>query len=156
MTHRHSLVREGILCGLIGASAVAVVFFVLDLARGEPLHTPRLLGTVITGEADPRLAVIKYTAVHVLSFVVFGMALTELVHLAVRSPVFRFAVVMLLVAFEFFFAGVVLLLFEGSLQSFSLPAVLAANAIAVIGMMGYLWRRHPALKRSLQREALGG
>jgi hypothetical protein len=83
------------------------------------------------------------------------MLLTELVHAAVRSPIFRFALMMLFVAFEFFFVGVSLLFLEGTASDFPLWSVLAANTIAAGAMTLYLWKRHPGLIRSFRREALG-
>ena len=47
MTGERSVLKEGIVAGLIGAAAVAVWFFVFDLARGRPLLTPGLLGALV-------------------------------------------------------------------------------------------------------------
>lgn len=155
MTHRHSLVKEGAICGLIGAGSVAVWFLVIDVLSGRPLFTPRLLGGMITGETDPTLAVVKYTALHLAAFFGFGLIVTELVHAAVRSPIFRFALMMLFVAFEFFFVGVSVVFLEGTSSDFPLWSVLAANTIAAAAITLYLWKRHPSLVRSFRGEALG-
>ena len=40
----HSIVREGLIAGFLGATAVAVWFFVVDLIGGRPLFTPNALG----------------------------------------------------------------------------------------------------------------
>ena len=155
MKHRHSLVKEGALCGLIGAAAVAGWFLAVDLLAGRPLFTPRFLGQAVTRETDPTLAVIKYTAIHLVAFLGFGLLVTELVHAAVKSPIFRFALVMLFVAFEFFFVGVALTVLEGTTGDFPVWSILAANTIATAAMGSYLWRRHPSLTRALSHEALG-
>ena len=42
-----SVLREGIIAGLIGAAVVAVWFFVYDIARGHPFRTPTLLGSFV-------------------------------------------------------------------------------------------------------------
>ena len=42
-----SVLREGIVAGLIGAAVVALWFFVYDIARGEPFRTPSLLGSFV-------------------------------------------------------------------------------------------------------------
>ena len=44
---QHSVLREGVVAGLIGAAVVAVWFFAYDTARGTPFLTPALLGTGI-------------------------------------------------------------------------------------------------------------
>ena len=41
---QHSIVREGLIAGFLGATAVAVWFFVVDLIGGRPLFTPNALG----------------------------------------------------------------------------------------------------------------
>ena len=51
-SERRSVLREGIVAGLIGAAVVAVWFFVYDLARGRPFHTPSLLGAFVFYGAD--------------------------------------------------------------------------------------------------------
>jgi len=78
---RNRILYEGILVGLAGAAAVAIWFFVYDLALATPFRTPALLGAVLfEGLRDPAALtitpgiVLKYTVVHGLAFLVFGMA----------------------------------------------------------------------------------
>src|SRR5256885_16254014 len=85
-SERRSVLREGIVAGLIGAAVVAVWFFVYDLARGRPFHTPRLLGAfVFYGAAtpappDPALgAVLGSTVLHGLAFIAFGVIAASLI-----------------------------------------------------------------------------
>src|SRR2546427_9347052 len=51
-SERRSVLREGIVAGLIGAAVVAVWFFAYDIARGRPFHTPRLLGAFVFHRVD--------------------------------------------------------------------------------------------------------
>ena len=52
-----SILREGIVAGLIGAAVVAVWFLVFDIIRGQPFLTPGLLGAaVFQGVTDPKRA----------------------------------------------------------------------------------------------------
>jgi len=44
---RRSVLREGVVAGLIGAVVVAVWFLFFDLARGRPFLTPGLLGGAV-------------------------------------------------------------------------------------------------------------
>ena len=44
MAERHNSVREGIYAGIIGATAIAVWFAVIDIVSGQPFHTPNILG----------------------------------------------------------------------------------------------------------------
>src|SRR3990170_2543737 len=77
---QRSVLREGIVAGLLGAAVVAVWFLFFDLARGRPLLTPGLLGAaVFQGVTDPiglEIApgnVLGYTLLHGLAFVAFGV-----------------------------------------------------------------------------------
>src|SRR6185369_8209805 len=65
---RRSVIREGLVVGLAGATAVAAWFLLYDLAAGVPFRTPALLGaTIFDGLRDPAALVItpglvlKYT-----------------------------------------------------------------------------------------------
>ena len=54
---RERILYEGILVGLAGAAAVAVWFFLYDLAAGMPFRAPALLGAALSSrvyEIPPR------------------------------------------------------------------------------------------------------
>ena len=160
--HHHDLFREGIIAGMIGAVAVAAWFFVTDLAQGRPLSTPSVLGQVLLFRlTDPVVSpaqlgpTVAYTLLHIGAFMLFGIALTQLVHLAMGSPLARFGLLIMGVVFELFFFFVTLALFEGTSYLFPWWSVLGANTIALVGMGFYLIRRHPGLKRQFSREPLG-
>ena len=160
--HHHDLFREGVLAGVIGAAAVAAWFFVTDMLQGRPLSTPSVLGQVILFRVTQPVVspaqigpTVAYTLLHVGAFVLFGIALTQLVHLAMGSPLARFGLMIMGVVFELFFFFVTLALFEGTSYLFPWWSVLGANTIALAGMGYYLLRRHPTLKRQFSREPLG-
>ena len=51
---RDRVLYEGVLVGLAGAAAVAIWFFLYDLALATPFRTPALLGAVLfEGLRDP-------------------------------------------------------------------------------------------------------
>lgn len=160
--HHHSIVREGVDSGLIGALAVAGWFLVLDLVNGRPLLTPSVLGQlIILGKSTPvtdRLvpeAIAAYSFLHFGAFIVFGMAVCELVHLAVKEAFFRFALMVVFVVFEVFFLGVTQIFFHNTKGQFPFWTILVANTLAAVGMGIYFWLKHPSLKRALRHEALG-
>src|SRR6266704_1178186 len=64
------VLREGVVAGLIGAVVVALWFFAIDAVQGEPLRTPKLLGTALLRQSAPTAAVLSYTVVHGLAFIV--------------------------------------------------------------------------------------
>lgn len=160
--HHHSTFKEGVTAGLLGAGAVAALFLIRDLTLGVPFLTPSVLGQVVLeGSRSPVIdqalpgAVAVYSLVHLLAFIVFGILLASFARTATTQPAFRFAVVMMFIFFEFFFAGVALMFFEATNALFPLALVLFANLLAGSAMGLYLWRHHPALRRAVQRDPLG-
>ncbi len=160
--HRHDLLREGIFTGVLGAVAVAGWFLVIDAMQGRLLATPSVLGQVILfNKPNPVITpvqmgpVVAYTLLHVGAFIGFGIAITHLVHLAMYSPLVRFALMIVAVVFELFFFMVTYALFTGTSNHFPWWSVLGANTLSLLAMSFYLMRRHPGLKRQYQREPLG-
>jgi len=157
----HSIGNEGLDVGIIGGLAVAVWFLVLDLLRGHPLQTPSLLGQVVLfGESAPQTgfvfgAFLLYTAFHFLVFALIGMGLVAVVHWSVDNPVVRYALLPIFLAFEVIFYGLLEVLSERTNELFPFWAVVGANTLAALCMGFYLWRRHPALRRSIRETPLG-
>ena len=107
---------EGVVTGIVGAAVVAIWFFAIDAIRGEPLRTPKLLGIALLRQADPGSAILAYTLLHGLAFVLFGILGAFLVAAAERQPVILFALIIVFTAFEIFFFGAVVILAQaGSL-----------------------------------------
>jgi hypothetical protein len=160
--HHHSLWSEGTDVGLIGGVLVALFFTIRDVLTERLFATPNVLGQIIVlGRGTPDLttlvpeAIWGYTAVHFAAFVVFGIALTHLVHLATREPVFRYALLSIFIVFEVFFLGVTLTISEETRALFPAWMVVSANTIAALGMGYYLWKKHPGIKRAIGRVPLG-
>src|SRR6476661_5505130 len=132
---QHSTVREGAVTGLIGAVIVAVWHFVVDTVAGQPLHTPNVLGKILLrGNLTPASGiapqpVIGFTVLHFVLYVLIGIGLVVLVHLAVRDISLRMGV--------------------------WIGLVISGSVLGVLGMAGYLWRGHPRLRRSFKEAPLG-
>jgi hypothetical protein len=150
----HGLLREGLVTGLLGAAAVALWFLLVDLLQGRPLHTPALLGAIVTGSADPslvaggerRLALTAlYTALHVLAFAAVGVVAVFLVHRAQRTPALVGLLLMLFAATEVAVVGVIALLDVHALGSLAWYQVAVGNLLAALAMGTYLVRRHAGL-----------
>ena len=157
----HSIGTEGLDVGIIGGLAVAVWFLILDVIRGHPLQTPSLLGQVVLfGDSTPQTgfvfgAFLLYTAFHFLVFALLGMGVVALVHWSVNNLIVRYALLPLFLAFEVIFYGLLEVLSERTNELFPFWAVVAANTLAALCMGLYLWRRHPALRRSIEETPLG-
>src|SRR5687767_9080125 len=159
-TRRHSVVREGVVAGFLGATAVAVWFFVVDLIGGRPLFTPNMLGEgflSVFGQSPEPAAVniIAYTIFHYAVFTLVGTIAVILVHAGERTPSVLAGSMILFVAIELGFYGMVALLQETVLGNLAWYQILAGNLLAAILMGTYLWRSHPAMRDGLVRALEG-
>jgi hypothetical protein len=153
-TKPHNIVREGVIAGVLGATAVAVWFFIVDLIGGRPLFTPNTLGegllSVFGRSPEPEAVnIIAYTIFHYAAFTGVGIIAVILVHAGERLPSVLAGSMILFVAIELGFYGLVALLQETVLGNFAWYQILAGNLLAAVLMGTYLWRSHPALKRGL-------
>jgi hypothetical protein len=159
---RHDLLREGFIAGVIGAATVAGWFLITDLIQGRPLSTPSVLGQVILyGMTTPTVTPVQtgpllaYSLLHLGAFVLFGILITEFIHLAMTSSLARFALMMLAVVFELFFLFMIYAVFNATSFLFPWWSVLAANTLSLVSMGYYLKRNHPGLRQLYRGEALG-
>jgi hypothetical protein len=146
-----SVVREGMVAGLLGALAVALWFLVIDVVAGEPLRTAATLGAFVSGAGDldaaahgpQRLAFAAlYTPIHLLAFALLGIVAAGLVRQVERMPSLAALLLMLFVAFEVAFTGIVALLEQEGLGALAWTQVAAGNLVAATVMGAYLLRRH--------------
>jgi hypothetical protein len=153
---RRSVVRQGVIAGLIGAAVVAVWFLVFDFARGKPFLTPGLLGAAVffginnPVGLEPAIGpVLGYTLLHGLAFVAFGVVAASLIKVSEQEPPVFIAFVILFAAFEVFFVALVGAFSRSILGELVWWSVLVANLLASIAMLWYFFRLHRALPRML-------
>lgn len=151
-----SILREGVVSGLIGAAAVAFWFLLFDIARGQPLFTPALLGAAVFHGVNTPIGlevslglVVGYTILHVLAFVAFGIIAASVIAASEREPSLVIAVVILFAAFETFFLGVISVMGRSLLDALGWWEILVANFLAAAAMLWYFLLRHRALPRVL-------
>ncbi len=158
----HSTLREGTVTGAIGALIVAVWYFILDTAGGQPFHTANSLGKILfhanlppgVRQIMPHV-VLGYTVIHFMIFLLLGMGLTLVTHLASRNFALRMGIwIGLVVAFGLF-AGLTYMVEMATGERISPWSVVSGSLLGVLGMAGFLWRRHPRLRRSFRQAALG-
>jgi hypothetical protein len=148
--------REGIVAGIIGAAAIALWFFVLDVFNGRPFYTPSVLGAALFRRSmglDQLHTlpvsfemVLFYTWVHGMVFCVIGGVAAKLLALAEQNLSVGFGILLFFVIFEFGFFVMAFIFAEPLLQALAWPAVLIGNLFAATGMAFYFWRHHPNLK----------
>jgi hypothetical protein len=153
-------IKEGVLCGLVGAAALALWFLIVDMVAGQPLHTPAALGAglfrgVEAGRAattggEPAL-ILGYTLFHVMVFAVAGVILSHAAEMIEREPAVVLVVFFaLFVFFEFAYFVFAVAFVQRVLDSLSWAALLVGNAVAAGAMAGFLYWRHPRLHFKLE------
>jgi len=157
MAAERNVLKEGIIAGAIGATAVAVWFFVVDLVAGTPLHTPQLLGNAFfslfgpTAGESAMLHVVGYTIFHYAAFAGVGLLASVLATVSEKVPGAIAGLLILFVAFEVGFYGVTSMLsYTQLLGQMAWWSIGAANLIAAALMGTYLYRRHPTLGTTLE------
>jgi hypothetical protein len=156
MAAESRIVREGIIAGLIGAAAVAILILVFDVASGAPFQSPAILGSaILKGIRDPNLAtlsagtVLGYTVIHGLGFIAVGLIAAYLVASAEREPAMVLALLIFFAAFEVFFLALIAFWALPVLGVLAWWEILAGNLVASAAMLYYFHRCHPGLARSL-------
>jgi hypothetical protein len=156
MAAERRIVREGVIAGLIGAAAVAILILVFDIASGAPLQSPAILGSaILKGIRDPNLAtvsagtVVGYTIIHGLGFIVVGLIASYLVASAEREPAMVLALLIFFAAFEVFFLALIAFWALPVLGVLAWWEILAGNLVAAAAMLYYFHRCHPELARNL-------
>jgi hypothetical protein len=160
---RHSIAREGIIAGVLGATAVALWFLGVDTLYATPLATPAALGRGLLrlfgppGPEGTATFVVAYTIFHYVAFILAGLVVSIVVHWAQSSPTVLAGALILFVVFEIGFYGISAAL-EASplLGALGWGAVAVGNLIAALVMGIYMWRTHPELGTKLNWALSGG
>lgn len=155
MQREHSVLGEGTIVGILGAVINSAWLLGYDLAAGRLLQTPNALGRVFfAGDVNPGArgispdAVLGFSLVHLIMYLVGGIGLTWIVHLVSRNPAFRMGLWLGLVVAFGYFAGLAYMLTTSTAERVSFWSVVVGNLLALVVMSWYLWRRHPRLGTS--------
>ena len=154
--HRRSLLVEGVTTGVIGATAVAVWFLVVDTIAGRPFYTPELLGSAVFslfGPAgdDSRLQhILGYTLWHYAAYIVIGTVLAAIVRRAQDDPNVLAGLAIFFFVYQLGFYGIVALLSETLLGNLAWYQIGMANVVSSLLMGWYLWHTHREVGRELQ------
>jgi len=150
MSSSNRVVREGVSAGLIGATAIAVWFAILDAFEGSILATPVMLGksfaSLFLANAEPSFAAsfLGYTVLHFALFTGIGLVFAWVVNAAEKVPSVIIGFFGLVVVFEVGWIGWTTVLSQG-FGALTWAQVFVANLIGAGAMGLYMWRQHPAL-----------
>jgi hypothetical protein len=163
MAERHNSVREGILAGIIGATAIVVWFAIIDILGAHPFHTPDILGAgLISVLGKPPMMpdtiafrVFIYTIFHYVAFAIVGILIANIVHQSARTPAILAGFLVAFVAFELGAIGLTTLFAESILGGMAWYQIFLANLLAAALMFWFMWRRHPDLRGDIDRALTG-
>jgi len=162
MLEEHRTLREGITAGVLGATAVAVWFLILDVVAGHPFATPAALGSSLAtlfgapGTGPAAVHVFGYTLFHYAAFIIVGMIIAAVINNAENEPSLLIGFLILFVAFEIGWYGwTALLARPESFGQLAWYQVMVANLIAAATMGVYMYRRHATLPRRFMSSLAG-
>jgi len=163
MTERpHNFLREGVITGFIGATAIAIWFLLVDTIGGRPFYTPIFLGKGVVSVLGKNMMgdtaftqVLSYTIFHYVAFFIVGILLTVIVHQAERTPGILAGLLVAIVMMSAGFYMIAAAFAQSALGQIAWVQIFVANLLAAGLMLGHLWRSHPKLERQL-KQALEG
>ena len=163
MAEGHSTVREGIYAGIIGATVIVLWFAIIDIATGQPFHTPNILGAgLLSVLGKPAMMpdtvtvrVVIYTIFHYAAFAMVGVIIASVVHQSARTPAILAGALVAFVVFELGAIGLTTLFSETGLGTLAWYQIFIANLIATAAMFWFMWTRHPNLRRDINRALTG-
>ena len=148
-----AIVSEGVLAGVIAASAVAALFLVVDLVAGDAFRTPRQLGAMLlslggSGDVatDVATPLALYTLFHFVAFIVAGVVVAAMVQVTMRQPATLLLFLIVFFAFEVAFTGFVAVLDVKAIGGLTPYQVAAGNVVASIAMALFFTARYPRLR----------
>ena len=136
------------------ASALLALAGAANLTYGWFSTTPqtpmltRLSWGMLVGSA-------AFLVLHVVVFLILGIALTQVTHLAARNPALRMGVWLGLVIATLFATGLTYMLNLSTADRLPLAEVVGGGVLGVGIMAWHLWRRHPRLGRTFDEAPLG-
>ena len=89
--------------------------------------------------------VVSFTWIHMLVFLLFGMAAALLLERAERDSDVGFGILLLVFIFEAGFMGACMIFAEPVLQALTWPAIAVGNLLAACAMGAVFWRAHRSL-----------
>lgn len=140
-TTRNNTFFAALISGAYASAATALLFLIVDGARGQFFYTPSLLGRVVLLGHEPssteplRLDMVAlYSLVHLIAFVLIGAAATAVYRnwKALRASVAFGTAVMTFLTGGAFMVGA--LVYPGLIEAIGPLALIGGNLVAAIAM----------------------
>jgi len=143
---------DGIMAGVIGASAIALFFLVVDLVRFEPLFTPSMLGSAILKGVTPSAEIPvdmsmvgAYTLLHGGLFALVGCLGAWALVQRGTSPGLGIVSTILFAIFEFGSIAAAAIYLPTLIPLLGAGTITLGNLLSALAMGAYLhdWQPHP-------------
>ncbi len=152
-----TILEQGLVAGVLGHIAVAVVFAVVNVAAGRSVfYTPALLGaSLFYGLTDPAQLQIQagyifaYNGTHLLVFMTLGIIGAWMAFIADKGSQLWYLAIFFFLFVAFHIFGFIQLLAQPLRESFSDVELWAAGFVATSVMVAYLLRVHPLVRAEL-------
>jgi hypothetical protein len=138
----HRSLGEGARLGLLVATSIWIWLALVDAVVGQPFHTFRVLGGVVT-----------FTTLHYALNVAYGVAIVALIHASAREPRVLIAALLGFFVVEFAFVMLTVLLSHTGLGRLAWVRVLGGNLIGAVVGGALLLRTHPLRAELRQADA---
>ena len=140
-TRLRGLVPRGVIAGVIGATALAFWFLVIDGSQGEPFRTPGFLGGALLGTdaLEPGAGpVILYTLLHYAAFIGVGLGVSWSLSKIHTTPNVFLGLALGFGLYDLVFYTSVTVTGIDVIGEFAWPAVLVGNLIAGVSLISFL------------------
>lgn len=144
------MVKRGIVAGLLGATVVAVWFFLLDVVAGHAFQTPAALGSsLLFGKTEVEMSIRTigaYTTFHFIMFMLGGVLFVWVAEKIERRPSFLLVAILFLIVVEALALVNLASYAQWGLGALGAWSVTIANVLAIAVMGLYIWSTHPRLR----------
>lgn len=146
-----AVVKEGVVTGLIGYAAVAIVMAIINVAGGHSaFYTPAVLGaTLFYGITDPAQVqvlpayVFAFNGLHLMAFLFFGVAGAWFAWLSDKGEQLWYPGIFFFVFVAFHLVGAAQMLATPARVALPDGEAWGAGILASVVMVAFLLSRHP-------------
>ena len=135
------IVSRGVVAGIVGATAMALWFLVIDGSQGEPFRTPAFIAHALLDMDEVRMTlgpIALYTFIHYAAWVAVGLVVSWLLTMVETASPVLLGLVLGFALFDMVFYGSVAVTGVDVVGELGWPEVLVGNLIAGVSLFGFL------------------
>ena len=144
LTRFTGVFSRGMLAGVVGGTALALWFLIIDGSQGQPLRTPAFLANALLGSEGIVMGgfgpIALYTVIHFGLFIAVALLVSWLLTLVETTSPVLLGLVLGFALFDMVFYGSVIVTGVNVVEALGWPEVLAGNLVAGVCLMTVLHR----------------